>query len=414
MRERLKQRLEKNSVVWWRTSGAMLLAVFFLWRAWLYTVSAWIYTLPRPELNRYYLAFHEFGNHTLPQWLEAWSNFDGMVFLRIASRGYETQELPFFPLLPLLLAGLQRLTGWQLTVLATLTSLVVFPVGLWLASKLYKIDAPRRSMVWFLLVVITFPTAHYFTATYQDALFFTLATATVWWARRKQWLFASLSAAAASLARLNGLALLVFLGAEYWLECAPQLEKSWNLKTLWLSLPKLWTPNTWFSSRRYIWFFLLVPLPFLAYLGWINQVFGDWNLFFEGAEVWHRDQAVFPLRTFWRYAKILTLTVSVSLVYFVAVIEAGFTALYGWILAQQWGKLRLSYWLWMLAHLSIPVVTGTLQGMPRYGLHLYPMFFVLALWTDRWPRWAKVLYVLAGLAGQVWLSIWFLRGYFVA
>lgn len=402
-----------------QTAGARVplvwgvVATVVAWRLWLALWSVWVMQLERPALKPGYLAGFEFPS-SLPLWVTSWANFDGAVFMRIANGGYGHAELPFFPLLPMLMSGLQSVTGWSLPLSGLVISALVFPVGLYWAYKLWKLDRGNQSYLWFLLVLLSFPTAHYFTAVYQDALFFSLATGVVWFARQKRWSLSVGLACLAMLARLNGLALGVFLAAEYWLDVAPRLQKQWSLQSLWKNFAAAWNWKAWLSTHRYVWLFLLVPLPFLAYLGWIEWRFGDWNLFFTGVQVWNRDKLVLPPQTFWRYAKILALTASVSLIYMVAVLEAAFTALYGWVLLQQWGKLRLSYWLWIAAHFTIPVVTGTLQGMPRYGLHLYPLFLVLATWTISWPRWAKFGYLAACFVLQAWLAMWFLRGYFIA
>lgn len=388
--------------------------VIFLWRVWLYLFTWWALQLEKPVLRTAFLGFTEFQTQ-LPKWISAWSNFDGMVFLKIAHFGYQAAELPFFPLLPVLMKYLSSLLHLSPTAVGILISALALPIGLFFAERLWRRDTEASSsFLWFVLVVISFPTAHYFTAVYQDALFFALATATVWFARQRQWVWAVLFAMIATLARLNGLALFVFLVVEHWLAVSPQLENRWGVQKIWRSLPRLLAVSRWFSTDKRVWLFLLVPAVFLGYLGWIQYSFGNWHLFFSGVEIWNRDKFILPPQTFWRYAKMLVLTASVSLVYFVVVLEAAFTALYSWVLVQQWGKLRLSYWAWLLAHFTIPVVTGTLQGMPRYGLHLYPLFLVLALWSVRWPVWVKTFFVLSGFALQAWLALWFVRGYFIA
>jgi hypothetical protein len=399
----------------WRRQWFLPVIAFLVWRVWLYVFSWWVLQLEKPVLRQAFLGFTEFKT-LLPQWIGVWSNFDGMVFLKISHFGYQAAELPFFPLLPLLMSSFSKLLDLSPTAVGILISALALPIGLFFSERLWRrdTDASAPAFLWFVLVLISFPTAHYYTAVYQDALFYALATATVWFARSARWKLAVLCAGVATLARLNGLALFVFLLVEHWLQVSPSLTERWSIHRLWKSLSDLLHWREWFGKHRYIWLFLLVPSVFLGYLGWIQWEFGNWHLFFSGVEIWNRDRFILPPQTFWRYAKMLVLTASVSFVYFIVVLEAAFTALYSWILIQQWGKLRLSYWAWILAHFTIPVVTGTLQGMPRYGLHLYPIFLVLALWSIRWPLWAKMIFIFAGFALQAWLALWFIRGYFVA
>lgn len=399
----------------WKKWWFLPTVVFLIWRVWLFVFTAWVQGLEKPVLREDFLGHLEFVTK-LPDWIGVWSNFDGAIFLQIVHYGYNAAELPFFPLLPILMSLLSDLFSFSPTAAGLIVSATALPVGLWFAARLWRLDT-KDGMIpfsWYVLVLLSFPTAHYFTAVYQDALFFALATATVWFARQKQWVWAVVCASLATLGRLNGLALFVFLVVEHWLSISPSLQSQWNFKKIWQAVPSILNWKGWFGSHRYVWLFLLIPGAFLGYLGWIHLNFGDWHLFFRGVEIWNRDHFILPPQTFWRYAKMLALTASVSFVYFIVVLEAAFTALYSWILVQQWGKLRLSYWAWILAHFTIPVVTGTLQGMPRYGLHLYPVFLVLALWSVRWPLWAKMFFILAGFAFQAWLALWFIRGYFVA
>jgi hypothetical protein len=390
------------------------MGIYLLWRVWLLVVSFFVAKLERPLQVTGYSSFIEFAS-IVPNWIAAWANFDGGVFLRIANSGYHVVELPFFPLLPMTMSILGHATGWSMTTVGLLIPLFVMPLGIWFAGKLWQMDTKDGiPFYWFVLVLLSFPTAHYFSALYQDSLFFTLATGTVFFARKRNWVGAVFMASLATLARLNGLALLVFLAAEYWMVAVPRFERSWGVRSMWRYLPKALEWRNWFGKYAFVWLFLFIPLTFVGYLVWIDVRFGDWHRFFSEVEVWHRNRVILPPQTLWRYVKILVLTLSVSLVYFVAVLEAAATALYSLVLGATWGKMRLSYWWWMLAHITIPVITGTLQGMPRYGLHLYPLFLILAVWTSKLPVWARVVYLVFGLGLQAWLAMWFLRGYFVA
>lgn len=397
---------------WWQQPWVRrTVAWYVLWRLWLWVVS--FFSWQWMPIRQGYLGFEEFPT-LLPNFIAAWGNFDGAVFMRIARGGYGTSEVPFFPLLPMIMSPLHNLTGLSLITSGLIISLVSFLAALVVLKSLTKLDAPNLPWLLFLAVLLTFPTGHYFTAVYQDALFLLLASSTVWFARTHRWKWAILAAMAAMLARLNGIALMVYLAFEYWLLVSPQLVKKWGFTSLAQEFWQPLKPVNLFKKQRWVWALLLIPLVFVGYLGYIHLRFGDWHLFFDGVQVWNRDKLTFPLQTFWRYFKILILYPSPSFIYWVAWAEGLFTALYGIILLWGWGRMRLSYWWWMLAHLTIPIVTGTLQGMPRYGLHLYPLFLVLALWVNKLPRWAQILYFGTALILQAVYVAFFVTGYFVA
>lgn len=362
-------------------------------------------------LREGYLAEVEFGQQ-LPRWITAWGNFDGVVFMRIAHGGYGVPEIPFFPLLPLLMRSLSWI-GLPYVLGGMLISVVSFLGVIWVWQRLWQLDGQRVPFQLLFLTLLSFPTAHYFTAVYQDALFLLLASATLLWSRERRWVWAVVAAVLATLSRLNGLALFFVLGAEYLMVVSPALRERWGVRSIWQGMVQGLHPRSWWS-QRYVWLFLLVPLTFLGYLGYVQWKFGDWHLFFSGVEVWHRSQLTFPLQTLWRYFKILVVHARVTFVYWVAWGEALATALYGLVLLFSWGKIRFSYWVFMLVHLSIPMVTGTLQGMPRYGLHLYPLFLLLATWLWQQRPLIRWLYFAMMLVLQVLYLLAFIQGYFVA
>lgn len=390
--------------VWQRAVSAII-----VWRLVLFGLA-----LSAAQLIPLKPAFTPFGNNFgdgIPYLGWIWANFDGMVFMIIAKSGYRAEQLPFFPLLPMLITLGNRL-GLPFVVSGMLVSTIAFFASQFFVYKLLQLDK-KSSLYWlFLGVMLAFPTSFFYTAVYADALFLLLASATLYFARKQRWLAASVFGGLAALARLNGLALFFVIGAEYLLSTNTKLQKKWDigdfLKTLWRAVG-----SVKFIRSGILWS-LLIPTAFLGYLLYIQMQFGDWHLFFSGVEVWHRDKLTFPLQTFWRYVKILVLYPNLTFTYVVAMLEALFTLLYIWAMVWSWGKIRMSYWIMMFLHLLIPTLTGTLQGMPRYGLHLYPLFLVYTMFLKEQPQWAKGLWFLVSLGLLLFYLAYFTRGYFVA
>lgn len=397
---------------WW----VKAISGYFLWRIWLFLVmfAAFLWIPIRPG----YLAAFEFSEG-LPLALTVWGNFDGLVFMRIAHGGYGLPEVPFFPLLPLLMQSLHML-GIPFVLGGMLIAFVSVIGTIFVWRRLWHLDTRDKqyqnvTFGWLLLCLFLFPTAHYFTAVYQDALFLFLASSTILAARMKKWGWASVFGAIATLSRLNGLALFFVLGAEYLIQLQPRLAAGrwYNTLPLRAFLSGIHPKNI--IKNQYVWLFLSIPIAFIAYLYFLEMKFGDWQVFFSSVEVWHRSQITFPLQTFWRYFKILVVHANLNFVYWVAFGEAAFTALYLFVLLFSWGRIRFSYWIFMCVHLLIPMLTGTLQGMPRYGLHLYPLFLSLAAWTSgkekKWLRYGCVCIMM--FLQAIYLAA-FVRGYFVA
>src|SRR5437870_1191429 len=61
-----------------------------------------------------YLGFFSYGptmhEYGVPAWIRALTNFDGIFYIRIATRGYQLTEQAYFPLYPILLHNLNSVT----------------------------------------------------------------------------------------------------------------------------------------------------------------------------------------------------------------------------------------------------------------------------------------------------------------
>lgn len=384
-----------------------ILGFYAVWRAWLVALA--FFAQKYIPFVSTFTPHNNFGLH-LPWWQWVWANFDGVVFLVIARSGYTASEVPFFPLYPLMVRFTKYLTALPYLQSGLLVSTLAFLVGLWFVWKLLVREKKSSLLTLVLLLILCFPTAYHYTAVYNDSLFFALATMTLYYAREKKYWLAGLLGGLATLARLNGLALFFVLLAEYFFSFLDK-KNLWNFQFWFDAFQKSVHPRQIIKSG--VLFAGLIPLAFLGYLAFIDKTFGDWNLFFTGVEVWHRSKLTFPLQTFWRYVKILLVSPRITFVYIVALFEALFTLMYLGILFFSWKKIHPTFWIMMFFHWLIPVLTGTLQGMPRYGLHLFPMYFCLALWLEKKPRWIQGLVFLIFLSLQIFYVSYFTRGYFV-
>lgn len=355
---------------------------------------------------------HDFGLH-LPYALKIWGNFDGFHYLFIAKDGYQQGIVPFFPLYPMLIRLAFTLTPIPRVLIGQGISLVCFVAALFVARRLFLIDQPNRARTWplYLACVLTFPTAFFYSATYNDSLFFLLATATLLFAARTQWIPASIAGMLASVARLNGLVLFPFLIIAYLTHQMP-INQTWNVKRFMARLRELRHAG---AALRTIAWFLLVPLAFLVYLYSIEAMYGDWHLLFSAMKPWGQDRMILPPQVLWRYFKMLILTFQPqTYVWWIALFELTAVAFYLSLLVGSWKKIRLSYWVFFALSILIPSLTGTFQGMPRYGLHLYPMFLILTMWLSSKPRKTRVIYFSVAIILEFLAVALFTRGIFVA
>jgi hypothetical protein len=389
-----------------------IICLFFL--AWKLTVFAAIFFgfthlvfLPKFSL------YVESTASGLPEVFRLMSNFDGQHYLAIAHHGYEDLTQAFFPLYPLLIHILAKLVSIPFIVSGLIISHFCFLLSLYVSCELFLFDTKKKytksSLFLFLAVIVFFPTAQFYGAVYNDSLFLLFATLTLYFARTRNWFVASIFGGLTTLTRLNGLALWPFLVVEY-LSSVHAGKYAWR-------------PQWWWKKRNILfrllfrwpfWASLLIPLSFMGYLFFHHMHFGSWMVVFRNMEVWNQSKVTLPPQVFWRYMKILITTPQNHYQYWVAFLELSAVLFYMGTLIYSWRKIRLSYWLFIAFSILIPWLTGSFQGMPRYGLHLYPLFLIITMFLTRAPYWVRIFYFLISLGLFFFYTAFFTSGYFVA
>lgn len=369
------------------------------------------FTLP----YRYRFVFtHPYSPESkFPYLLWIWGNFDGFYYTSIAQRGYYSNEEPFFPFYPLIVNLVSSIFSLPSLVSALLVSHLALIVSLIIIGKILLLDG-KGSLVSFLwLIVLLFPSSFFYGAAYNDSLFLLWASLTIYFARRRFWGIASMGGALATLTRLNGLVLLFFILCEYVVERARLSDTSWEFRRLMRETKKIFSHYPQIIKDK-IYMVALIPLAFLGYLFYIEVVRGDWNLVFSSMKMWNQDKVTFPLQVFWRYIKIVVLYPTFKLNYWVAFFELFSVLTYVFFIVYSYKKIRVSYWIFFVVSILIPSLTGTFQGMPRYGLHLYPFFLSVALFLSQKRFFTKFIYFTVSISLFLFAIMFFTRGYFVA
>ncbi len=361
--------------------------------------------------------FTPYRNHgifvrPLPYPVVVFANFDGVHYIEIAKRGYHLLEQPFLPLYPLVIRSVATIFKMDFIISAQLISVFALLTSLLIFYKLLVFDKQKKYFPLMLLITLIFPTAFFYAAAYNDALFLLLATLTIYCSRKKRWVLACMLAATATLTRFNGFALMILIFAEYLFSEKDSIKSQWESRVLPAKFKKsLYLPKI-LKSRIYL--LALVPAAFLSYLTYVEIIFKNWNLVFTTMEIWGQNRITFPLQVFWRYFKIIFIYPTFKLNYYIAVLEFCYVLFLIFIIIYTFRKIRLSYWLFMVVSLLIPSLTGSFQGMPRYGLHLYPLFLTLAMiFYKKTVRFKFIICLLSLVLGFLVLSL-FTRGYFVA
>lgn len=400
-----------------------ILQLFVAWRLLLF-VPVFLATLflPFRENSLYTTLWQYTGKYPIVEHelVYPWSNFDGVHYVAIASRWYvdEGRFLPFFPVLVGVVAAPLSLiwpivpygpgTFWAGILVSTLATML----ALYFTAKLLHLDYKTKTVALSLFLLLASPVAFFLACIYSEGLFLLLSVLTLYCARKQRWFMASVLAMVLSVTRLSGILIILPLLWEYY-----ELEIKPSKKLAWKNITKL----AWFA---------IIPVLLLIY-GWFNYVkWGDFLYFVNAHGLLGNSREVsglvFPLVTIYRYLRIFT-TVSVNQYEFwIALLEFG-TLIYAvWSLFLAWKtKIRPSYMLFSVAMLALPLFSGTLSGLPRYILPIFPFFLAQALWfekvreTWRGKKTAPgttllIFFVVVSILLQALLLALFARGYYIS
>lgn len=337
-------------------------------------------------------------SENIPDWLRVWGNFDGVHYMMIAKNGYTLANLPFFPLFPLCIRIIHTATHFPYVVVGQIISISSFTISLFIIKDLLIADSQKKSFFFFFCILFFFPTSFYFTAVYNNSFFLLFTSATLLFGRKRQWFLTSLFAMCASLIRLNGVALNFFILFEY-LQSQRQSSKAIQPKTI--------------LKSGFFWIVLSIA-GFFAHFLYIQIVWGNWHLIFSSMKPWHQDRLILPPQVIFRYINIFVHFQPQHLIFWIALFEFLFFFWYVFLIVWSYKKIRFSYWTFFFVSIGIPLLTGTLQGMPRYGLHLYPFFFSTMIFIKERAPLEKVFYFFISLSLLIVGTILYTHGYFVA
>ncbi len=317
----------------------------------------------------------------------SWTNFDGEHYLSIATRGYQIlnnqSQYAFFPLLPLLINLTTKLgldlyiAGRLITLTASLFASIV--VGKWLN---HHTNHPLPTQ--WLLFLGTGSVFLY--SVYTEPLFILLVAATFLFADEKRWFNALLCAALATSLRINGIFLLPFLFFIYYQD-HKKILKSFVYSIFTLS-------------------------GLLGYMVFLDLKTSNPFAFFTAQAGWGKATLTSPLETLYRYVAAITYELKFDLTHLVVYFEVFTTIILAYLLVYTIKKklYPLSYQLYLLGNLILPLATGSLGSMPRFALTLFPLLSVIPALPAKLRTTLSFLILFTGMIG----TMLFVRGYWYA
>lgn len=321
-----------------------------------------------------------------------WANFDGVHYIEIAKFGYTT-EAGFFPLYPILIKILSLFIG-NYFIAAILISNTSFVVGLIFFHKLIKLDYPNKIANQAIIFLLIFPTSFFFAAAYSESLFLALLMSCLYFTRKRMWFLASILGLLLSSTRIVGILILPVLFWEFY-----TLEKT-NFKNISLKLISLF----------------LVPLGLLSYMIFNYIHWGNFMYFIKAQGMFSNNRSVdqvilFP-QTLFRYSKIIATVPYQQYEWWIALVELSLTFFVLTLLLFGFKqRMRISYLIFSILVLLLPISSGTLSGMPRYVLMTFPIYITIALFKNKY---LKITYFILCLFLLTILWTLFTKGYYVA
>jgi Gpi18-like mannosyltransferase len=315
------------------------------------------------------------------------SRWDTGFYLSIADQGYryEGEQLPsvaFFPLFPLFISLVSRLTNDTLTagILVANAALLLASIFFYRLVALEGDESVAERAVWYLLI---FPTSFFGSAIYSESLFLLCAIGALYLARRGYWESAAMLGVMTALTRLIGLIVAPMLLVEWWMQRRNREE--------WEEPPPRWA----------ILAPALVPLGTVGYMLFLRARFGDPLAFLHASAAWERvpqpawiivNGMLQPPAEGWSAALLsgnLPLDNWIDLFIVILFIVLGLV-----LLRQR----RWSEAVFVLLGALIPLNSGLLMSQRRYVWVLFPVFMLLARWgKNHWVDRLVTLFSLLGL-----------------
>lgn len=388
------------------------------------------YVLPLLVSNPRLPTFSAEGAWPRSLWL-IWNHFDSGFYVDIARHGYwgintlhSRTDWVFYPLYPLLIAGLGRLFGGSSDAFDIAGLLIANMAGAVMIVYFYLLvrhELGTRIAARATLYLALFPLAFFLSAIYTESLLLCLSIACIYYARQQRWWLAGLCGGLAALTRLQGVALVVPLTWEYLRVVSARyspLPEKWprsfsERATLWLRCSVQGLTQAARSLKNWLnaLALLLVPCGLLAFMLYGQIDLGDFFATFHASK-WGWGRQITPPWRLLLYSlrhPILGQPLNWNFWLLNMLAALAFLAAILWV----WRRLPMIYTLYTVATVLLPLSSDSLNSLARYYLLVFPVFMLLALFTGKDERQHLHNFLVAGFAAlQAILIVLFVLGIF--
>ena len=311
--------------------------------------------------------------------LSMWAKWDSQYYVDIASNGYwfrpnQQSNVAFFPLYPVTMLVVSRLLGGDMLLAGFILSNLAFLGGLIFLYLLSELELDAGSAKRAVYYLAFFPTSFFFTSIYTESFFVFLSIATMYFARRHQWMAAAVFGLLTAATRNLGILMWALVIWE-WLRAQGWSFNAMHQKQTWLDL---------WNGFKLHWFEViiisLIPLGMLAYIYFLNANFERPLAFIETQATWGR-QNIGPVAVLQKNIVALN----------DGVVNKGWLTRF-WNIAAfffflalvpfVWSRLGEGYAIFILIMLLVPTASAV-GSIVRYVLTQFPAFMLLGWWGRR-------------------------------
>lgn len=376
------------------------------------------------------------ANMHLPNalWL-MWQRFDSGFYIGIAQSGYwpantlhTYSNWAFYPLFPVLISPFGHLfggsdTAWSLAglLVSNICALVAVTYFYLLVRREFGAKIASLSVIFLAL----FPTGFFLSAIYSESAFLACSVACIYYARLHRWWLAGICGGLASLARAQGILLVVPLVWEYWQAISDRyaplstivqgeqaqtvtLEKRihlWvnsRLRGPWLAVREL---RNWLS----LFALALVPAGLLAFMIYGKIKTGDLLATFHNQKWGWGHKFTNPLNLLITSLQHPLPANPMDWNFWILNIIVAFVFL--GLTVWAFRRLPITYALYTLVMVLLPLSSSTIKSISRYYVIVFPVFILFALWTanEERPQRRFILMTLFAMMEAV-LMIFFVLG----
>lgn len=331
-----------------------------------------------------------------------WRRFDGVHYLDLACNGYLV-ERPQISAFGLLTPGLIRVVDWVLPGPMELAAILIETLAFLAAAALLyriceRIYSDAQLARWSVIVLALHPLSHYLAAPMSDALYLTFSLACVYALLRDRWAIAGLAGFFATLARHQGVVLVVPAAIIV-------LQHILRQKTVTVREALAWSPALALPPLSYLVFVL-----FRASLN-LPPIEDVLLSYYDIAFVDPLTGLALNLRLFithtaasFRNMNVITLVLALGLLAF-SIVSSRHRH---WPLIGYTASLLLLFVSKISSYSDGQMFTNSIA---RYSLALFPLIIVLADWLKGRRKWLRLGVIGLMLTGLLMFSAVYAFGY---